>query len=184
MDSLIDTLALYKLYIGATITTIVLIILIINYWDKIKFWWLGTWCSFPLVGTIANEYKNKAMDKNGWFKSESMVCSKFYSFYRNLTGKDPQFYKNCTLYLEKIQETDRKELPKLMWIVIFLLVVAKALGFSYVLAGYTIPGASESLQQIGALAIAFVISIILVGFTHFTGGEIYRNTMLKKIRAW
>lgn len=62
--------------------------------------------------------------------------------------------------------------------------MAKALGFSYVLAGYTIPGASESLQQIGALAIAFVIYIILVGFTHFTGGEIYRNTMLKKIRAW
>lgn len=65
-----------------------------------------------------------------------------------------------------------------MWIVIFLLVVAKALGFSYVLAGYTI--ASESLQQIGALAIAFVIFIILIGFTHFIDAAYVRGQVLEK----
>ena len=54
----------------------------------------------------------------------------------------------------------------------------KALGFSYVLAGYTI--ASESLQQIGALAIAFVVSIILIGFTHFIDAAYVRGQVLEK----
>ena len=47
-----------------------------------------------------------------------------------------------------------------MWIVIFLLVVAK--------------------QQIGALAIAFVVSIILVGFTHFIDAAYVRGQVLEK----
>ena len=71
-----------------------------------------------------------------------------------------KFYKNCALYLEKVQETNKKELSKLMWIVIFLLVVAK--------------------QQIGALAIAFVIFIILIGFTHFIDAAYVRGQVLEK----
>lgn len=184
MDELVSFLMFYKLWVGAVILTIILILLIIKFWENVKFWWLCFWTSFPIFGYISSLYKSTSKDKDGWFKSEKTICSKFYSFYRNLSGKDPEFYRNCALYLEKVQETDRKELPAIMWIIIFLLVVAEALGFAYVLAGYTIPGASESLQQKGALAIAFVISIILVGFTHFTGGEIYRNTMYKKIREW
>lgn len=184
MDEFLTFLSLYRLWVGATILTIILILLIINFWDNIKFWWLCFWTSFPVFGYISSLYKSNNRDKDGWFKSEKTLCSKFYSFYRNLSGKDPDFYRNCALYLEKVQETDRKELPAIMWVIIFVLVIAEALGFAYVLAGYTIPGASESLQQKGAFAIAFVISIILVGFTHFTGGEIYRNTMYKKIREW
>jgi hypothetical protein len=184
MDGILAFLSLYRLWVSAVIATIILILLIIKFWDRIKFWWLCFWTSFPVVGTIASLYKLKETERDGWFKSEKTICSKFYSFYRNLLGKDPDFYANCALYLEKAQETDRKEAPLMVWIVIFLLVVAEALGFAYVLAGYTIPGASESLQQKGALAIAFVISVILVGFTHFTGGEIYRNSVYKKIREW
>lgn len=71
-----------------------------------------------------------------------------------------KFYKNCALYLEKVQETNKKELSKLMWIVIFLLVVAK--------------------QQIGTLAIAFVIFIILIGFTHFIDAAYVRGQVLEK----
>ena len=184
MDELVSFLMFYKLWVGAVILTIILILLIIKFWENVKFWWLCFWTSFPIFGYISSLYKSTSKDKDGWFKSEKTICSKFYSFYRNLSGKDPEFYRNCALYLEKVQETDRKELPAIMWVIIFVLVIAEALGFAYVLAGYTIPGASESLQQKGAFAIAFVISIILVGFTHFTGGEIYRNAMYKKIRGW
>ena len=59
----------------------------------------------------------------------------------------------------------------------------EALGFGYVLAGFTLPGASENLQQQGAMSIALIISIILVGFTHWTGFEIYKNSVIKKIRV-
>jgi len=184
MKEVMDFISLYRLWISAVIATIVLILLIIKFWDNIKFWWLCTWTSFPLIGTIARSYKQTSLDNSGWFASENIICSKFYSFYAKYMNADEKFFETCKDYLSKATEGDRKEFPALMWIVIFLLVVAEAMGFAYVLAGYTIPGASESLQQKGAVAIAFVISIILVGFTHLTGGEIYKNSLVTKARKW
>ena len=184
MKEVMDFISLYRLWISAVIATIVLILLIIKFWDNIKFWWLCTCTSFPLMGTIARSYKQTSLDNSGWFASENVICSKFYSFYAKYMNADEKFFKDCQSYLENAQENGRKEFPALMWIVIFLLVVAEAMGFAYVLAGYTIPGASESLQQKGAVAIAFVISIILVGFTHLTGGEIYKNSLVTKARKW
>lgn len=184
MKEVMDFISLYRLWISAVIATIVLILLIIKFWDNIKFWWLCTWTSFPLIGTIARSYKQTSLDNSGWFASENIICSKFYSFYAKYMNADRKFFETCKDYLSKATEGDRKEFPAFMWIVIFLLVVAEAMGFAYVLAGYTIPGASESLQQKGAVAIAFVISIILVGFTHLTGGEIYKNSLVTKARKW
>ena|GEM_PF-520180 len=184
MKEVMDFISLYRLWISAVIATIVLILLIIKFWDNIKFWWLCTWTSFPLIGTIARSYKQTSLDNSGWFASENIICSKFYSFYAKYMNADRKFFETCKYYLSKATEGDRKEFPAFMWIVIFLLVVAEAMGFAYVLAGYTIPGASESLQQKGAVAIAFVISIILVGFTHLTGGEIYKNSLVTKARKW
>lgn len=184
MKEVMDFISLYRLWISAVIATIVLILLIIKFWDNIKFWWLCTWTSFPLIGTIARSYKQTSLDNSGWFASENIICSKFYSFYAKYMNADRKFFEDCQSYLEKAQEDGRKEFPAFMWIVIFLLVVAEAMGFAYVLAGYTIPGASESLQQKGAVAIAFVISIILVGFTHLTGGEIHKNSLVTKARKW
>ena len=181
MKEVMDFISLYRLWISAVIATIVLILLIIKFWDNIKFWWLCTWTSFPFIGTIAKNYKRRSLD-GSWFKSEKLICSKFYPFYAKYMNADKDFFEACQSYLNKAQEGGRKEFPALMWIVIFLLVVAEAMGFAYVLAGYTIPGASESLQQKGAVAIAFVISIILVGFTHLTGGEIHKNDLVKKAR--
>ena len=186
MKEVMDFISLYRLWISAVIATIVLILLIIKFWDNIKFWWLCTWTSFPLMGTIARSYKQTSIDTSGefkdWFKSEKQICSKFYSFYAKYMNADRDFFETCESYLAKVNEKGRKDFPTLMWIVIFLLVVAEAMGFAYVLAGYTIPGASESLQQKGAIAIAFVISIILVGFTHFTGAEIHKNSLIKEAR--
>ena len=184
MKEVMDFISLYRLWISAVIATIVLILLIIKFWDNIKFWWLCTWTSFPLIGTIARSYKkeNGLPDNSAWFKSETQICSKFYSFYAKYMDADKDFFETCEKYLAKVGEKGRAEFPIFMWIVVFLLVVVEAMGFAYVLAGYTIPGASESLQQKGAVAIAFVISIILVGFTHLTGGEIHKNELIRDAR--
>jgi len=66
------------------------------------------------VGTVASLYKLKETERDGWFKSEKTICSKFYSFYRNLLGKDPDFYANCALYLEKAQEQAHEESTRLL----------------------------------------------------------------------
>ena len=182
MQGLIDTLILYRVWVLAVISTIVLILLVIKFWDKIKFWWLCSWMSFPLIGGIAKLSKSKTI-KDKWYDSERVLCSKFYRYYISF-DKDGKMYDNSVSYLNKIDEIGRKPLPIFMLIVIFALVILEALGFAYVLAGYTIPGASESLQQKGALGIAFIISIILVMLTHFSGDEMYKNSLAKKVREF
>jgi len=64
------------------------------------------------------------------------------------------------------------------------LVIVEAFGFAYVLAGFTIPGASEATQQKGAVGVAAMLAILLVWLTHLTGQELHKNTLIKKIRRW
>jgi hypothetical protein len=67
---------------------------------------------------------------------------------------------------------------------IFVLVIVEAFGFAYVLAGFTIPGASEATQEKGAIGVAIMLAILLVWLTHLTGQELHKNTLIKKIRRW
>ncbi|MCI7550458.1 MAG: hypothetical protein MSA33_08470 [Campylobacter sp.] len=153
--------------------------------EKVRLWWLGFWTSFPVFGTIASLYRSvSSTDKssiNGWLEQEQTLCAKFKPFYDENNTKDKDLFAKAKIYLERVEETGRSPFPKPMWIIVFLLVIAEALGFAYVLAGYTLPGASEALQQKGSYVIAFIVSIILVGFTHFAGHEIYVNSVRKKI---
>ncbi|PSM51787.1 putative membrane protein [Campylobacter blaseri] len=188
MEGFISFLVVYRAIITAAVLTLSALILIIKFWDKIKFWWLCFWISFPLFGIIARSYKDKNFTDNensvwhGWTSAETTLCDRFYRYYKAFMSKDERTYEKSKSYLNKIEEIDRKKFPIFMMVIIFLLVILEALGFSYVLAGWTIPGASESLQEKGAVGIAFVISVILVGFTHFTGSEIYVNSLRTKIR--
>lgn len=184
MDALKEFLEAYRYLIYTALLILLTAIVIRNYWFRIKFWWTCTWYNFPLIGKIAKLSKDtKSMENNGWFSSESTLCSDFHAFYDKF-DKDAEHYDRCKSYLSKVDELGRRPFPMIMWIVIFVLVIIEALGFAYVLAGFTIPGASESVQQYGAFGIAIMISIILVGFTHWTGYEIYKNTLIKKIRVY
>ena len=184
MEMLKSFLEAYKYFVYTALLLIVTAILIKQYWEEIKFWWVSSWYSFPIIGKIAKLSKDtQSMENNGWFSSESSLCSDFHTFYDKF-DKDSDHYDRCKSYLSKVDELGRKPFPSIMWIIISILVILEAAGFSYVLAGFTIPGASESVQQYGAIGIAIIISIILVGFTHWTGHEIYKNSLIKKIRIY
>ncbi len=184
MEAFQQFLEAYKYLIYTVLLILATAIVIKNYWEEIKFWWKCTWYSFPVVGKIAKLSKDtKSMENNGWFSSEATLCSDFHTFYDKF-DKDAEHYDRCKSYLSKVDELGRKPFPSIMWIIIFILVILEAAGFAYVLAGFTIPGASESMQQYGAFGIAIIISIILVGFTHWTGHEIYQNSLIKKIRVY
>lgn len=184
MESLQEFLLAYRYALYTILITLVTALIVMKYWDKIKFWWLCTWMSFPVIGKINKLSKDtESMEGNNWFSSESSLCSDFYAHYDRY-DKDAEHYEKCKSYLSKVDELGRKPFPVFMWVIVFVLVLLEAAGFAYVLAGFTIPGASESVQQYGAFGIAIIISIILVGFTHWTGHEVYKNSLIKKIRVW
>lgn len=183
MDNILSLLNEYRIIVGACLTTLMLLVAMKVYWDKVSFYWLRISCSFPVFGKVSRLSKSTALDSDNWFISEKSLMSEFQPYFED-ANKDADFFGSCKNYLKKATENGRKELPFYLWIVLIALVFGEAMGFSYVLAGFTIPGASENLQQKAALVIAFMISALLVFLTHRAGAEIYTNKLVKKVRTW
>jgi hypothetical protein len=150
-------------------------------WDKVAWWWLNTWMSFPLVGRISRLSKDLNRDSadNTWFKAEKALSRDYKKFIRIQNEHD---FNEKIDYITKAGDNGRTSTPTWIFLLTALLVFVEAMGFSYVLAGWTIPGASESTQQYGALGIAFLISVILFAFTHFAGHELYKSNKIKHAR--
>lgn len=188
MQEILAWIMLNKLLAGLIMASLFLVLLITLYAfnkafrNAVNFWWLNFKTDFPAIGTIARVSTNDAAIQSNtiWRDCETNLCYKYLDYY-DREIEDPEYYNKCVSYLRKIGEQGRSPTPFFIWIVILGLVVAEALGFAYVLAGYTIPGASESLQQKGAIGIAFVISALLVFLTHSAGGEIYKNSVIGRI---
>ena len=164
---------------------IVLLAFFITHWQEVKFWFLNFTYNFPVLGKISRLAKDiEGFDTNHkWFYSEERLCRDYYNFYEKV-DKDSESFDEAKAYLHSVGELGRKPTPTFVWIMIFLLVVVEAFGFAYVLAGFTIPGASEATQQKGAIGVAVMLSILLVWLTHMTGEELHKNTLIKKIRRW
>jgi len=164
---------------------IILLAFVITHWQEVKFWWLNFTYNFPIFGKISGLAKDiEGFDENHkWFYSEERLCRDYYNFYEKV-DKDSESFDEAKAYLHSAGELGRKPTPTLIWIMIFVLVVVEAFGFAYVLAGFTIPGASEATQQKGAVGVAAMLAILLVWLTHMTGQELHKNTLIKKIRRW
>lgn len=173
-----DIFNAYKDFIVVGVATATLVILLVRYWDRVSIWWLGVVYSLPLIGKLNRTKKDFLMDtQNRWYQSERSLFADYSKFIR-VKGK--RGYLECKNYLQKAQDHGRSPIPIFIWALIVLLVFVEAMGFSYVLAGMTVPGASEAVQQQATYGIAFMISVILVAFTHFSGHELHRSGIIKR----
>lgn len=173
--------ASYPLAAWSIVSLLLAAVAISLLWEKVKWWWFNTWVNFPLLGRIARLSGDANADVNypGWFTGERTLCQEYKNF---VHVPDEHDFNEKIAYLTKAGDNGRRSTPAWIWLLTVSMVFVEALGFSYVLAGYTIPGASENLQQTGAYGIAFLISVILVAFTHFAGHELYKSGRIKHAR--
>lgn len=184
MEQLKLLLQTHQLLLASLSSVLVSLLVLYFWWQEIRYWLHTLWCSLPLVGRVSSLSRQlDKRDRQGWYPAERELCASYYRFYQQ-QSLSAGFFDLCRDYLNKAQETGRMSLPIFAWLLLIAMVVVEALGFSYVLAGYTIPGASEQLQQYGAGGIAFLISVILVYFTHSAGQEMHKNRLVGKIRSW
>lgn len=166
--------AAYPALAWSLVSIMLALVVVATLWEKVKWWWLNTWMSFPIIGRIARLSHDTSRDASypdtAWLKSETTLCDAYNHF---ITVHDEHDYHEKVRYLKYAGDTGRRSVPGWIWLLTVAMVFVEAMGFSYVLAGYTLPGASEDLQQTGAYGIAFLISIILVALTHFAGHELY-----------
>lgn len=181
IETIKEFFAAFPVAAWSIVFVMIAMVLMVALWDKLKWWWLNTWVSFPLIGRIATLSKdlNRDTTDNAWFKAEKALCRDYKKFIRI---QDEHDFNEKIEYLTKAGDNGRKPTPAWIWLLTVAMVFVEAMGFSYVLAGYTLPGASENLQQTGAYGIAFLISIILVALTHFAGHELHKSTQIKNAR--
>ncbi|OON59236.1 hypothetical protein B0920_22825 [Massilia sp. KIM] len=176
-----DFLHTYPVLVWMIIYTAAAAILVSLMWDKLKWWWLNTWYAFPVIGKLKrlSQDLHQTTDGSGWFKSERTLCQDYKAFVQVQSEYD--FNERMT-YLQKAGDNGRTTTPLAIWILIIAFVFIEAQGFSYVLAGYTVPGASETTQKYAAIGIAFIVSALCVLLTHQAGHELYRSLKIKRAR--
>ena len=185
MEEILAYIVLHKIETLLIAFAVMVLAFVITHWQEVKFWWLNVTYNFPFIGKISRLSSDiEGFDENHkWFYSEERLCRDYYNFYVKV-DKDSESFDEAKAYLHSAGELGRKPTPTLIWVMIFALVIVEAFGFAYVLAGFTIPGASEATQQKGAVGVAAMLAILLVWLTHMTGQELHKNTLIKKIRRW
>lgn len=181
METIKELFAASPVMAWSIVSVLVAMAVMATLWNKLAWWWLNTWMSFPLIGRISRLSKDLNRDSadNKWFKAEKALSRDYKKFIRI---QDEHDFNEKVDYITKAGDNGRNATPTWIFLLTAMLVFVEAMGFSYVLAGWTIPGASETTQQYGALGIAFLISVILFAFTHYAGHELYVSNKIKHAR--
>jgi len=173
-------LSAYRGVIGFVLATTLLVILMIKYWDRMSLWWLNVVYSFPMIGKLKRLSRDISKPREDeWSKSERTLCM---DYKRHVKVVSQAQYLECRLYLEKAGDAGRTPFPIAIWVLIVGLVFVEAMGFSYVLAGWTVPGASENTQVQASYGISFLLSVLLVALTHLAGHEMHRSNAIRTAR--
>lgn len=171
----------YPVLVWTVLYTAAAAIVLSLMWDRLKWWWMNTWYNFPVIGKTVRLSKDlhQSTDGSGWFKSERTLCQDYKTFIHVQSEYD---FEQRMTYLQKAGDNGRTTTPLAIWALIIGFVFVEAQGFSYVLAGYTVPGASETTQKYAAVGIAFIVSALCVFATHHAGHELYRSLKIKRAR--
>ncbi|WP_318463983.1 hypothetical protein [Photobacterium leiognathi] len=181
MKELTQWVLLNKVIVGSIISALLSLVIYLSNRDTINLHLKAWYYRFPILGKNARLSKRLSMDDQNWFNSEREVCNSFLPFYDQYIA-DPYHYEQSSLYLNKVGDTGISPMKWYTWLALSIMVLIEAAGFAYVLAGFTIQDGSEAIQIQAAIGIALLISVLLVGFTHAMGGEIYKNQQIGKVR--
>ena len=181
MNDIIPLLIQYRTMLISS--TLLIILTVYSYYNRegLRLWLKSLLFRLPLIGRNQGLSKNLGLDDQNWFNSEREACNAFIKDYIK-HGVDEEHYQQSSIYLDKVGDKGVSPLTWYHWIGLFVLVTIEAAGFAYVLADFTLQDASETLQKEAAIAIAVLISALLVVLTHAMGAELYRNQQIDKVR--
>lgn len=94
---------------------------------------------------------------------------------------DKTLFEKAKNYIHKAGDLERRTLPFSLFVVLIFLLFIEASGFSYVFSELMLNDASESMLHYAMVFGGFVVSIVLMFLTHFSGEELHKNSVLKSI---
>jgi hypothetical protein len=180
---MIDVLLAHSGALAVVVFLLLAIVILTAWWESISLSLQSALHSLPFIGGIAwlarRQRRPTTERKYSDTTAVLALCGSYARFIRVLSRAD---YDNYMNYLRKAGDLGRRPFPPLLRIVFFCMVLVEAAVLAYVLAGWTLPGASEFAQQVAAFGIGFLIAVILVFFTHWAGLEIYQANHFRRDR--
>lgn len=167
------------------IATLIMMIPVIVYWEKVRYGLMIARHRFPLIGTISYWVKNpgKQDSQTRFLKSETELCGAYHHYYLK-HAKDGTFYKKAEDYLLKVNEDGRKEKGLMLWALILTLMVVEASAFGYALAPYVLAMATPNTAMITAWGIGLVISVVGLYLSEKSGHQLYTNHKINQVMAY
>ncbi|WP_053162970.1 hypothetical protein [Pseudomonas sp. P1.8] len=175
----------YWYIVVPVIATLIMMIPVIVYWEKVRYGLMIARHRFPLIGTISYWVKNpgKQDAQTHFLKSETELCGAYHHYYLK-HSKDGTFYKKAEDYLLKVNEDGRKEKGLMLWALILTLMVVEASAFGYALAPYVLAMATPNTAMITAWGIGLVISVVGLYLSEKSGHQLYINHKINQVMAY
>lgn len=187
-ETLASALAAYRYIVWPLLGLMLLTIVVIRWWEAVKYFFLNFGSSFPLIGGVASASRRAQVEDREeggvtWYKTERELCAKYHRFYERV-NKDAAFYDKCANYLNKVEERGRKPTGVVLWAGSIFLVILEAFIFALVLSPFIANNISANQAEFSAIVISLLIGTILVPATHLMGAEIHKNGLISKARLW
>lgn len=191
---------LMNMILEHTWTTVVSIIALLGVifltWSKYTRSLLGKdfWVVMPFVGKMATwknmtegtgDYAVDVAHDAGYVARTLTVPAEveLFNYYEDgleKTGREA--FLNAREYLKISGQNGRKPMSSALWAILGVLTVAEAIGTGLLLAPLLSKDITPAYAMAAGSAIAFVIAIVAVHFTHAAGEDMFANTLLSKVR--
>ncbi|WP_322045495.1 hypothetical protein [Paraburkholderia sp. J67] len=191
---------LMNLILEHTWTTVVFSIALLGVifltWSKYTRSLLGKdfWVVMPFVGKMATwknmtegtgDYAVDIAHDAGYVARTLTVPAEveLFNYYEDgleKTGREA--FLNAREYLKISGQNGRKPMSSTLWAILGVLTVAEAIGTGLLLAPLLSKDITPVFAMVAGSAIAFVIAIVAVRFTHAAGEDMFANTLLSKVR--
>lgn len=178
MSDFINSVLMPHANLVISLVAFVVVLLIYLGWrQRINFWFMDAWYTFPVIGRIARLSKDSThSSRDGWLNAERTLCADYMKFIRLV--KEPVFNSHIE-YLKKAQDLGRTPTPAWAMIFLVVLVIAEGLGFSYMLGTWMAREGSANTHTMLMIAIVLVLCGILVWVTHSAGHQFHRTSLLR-----
>ncbi len=178
------------------ISLIALLGLVFLIWSKYTRSLLGKdfWVVMPFAGKMASwknmtegtgDYKQEVPHDAGYVARTLSVPAEveLFNYYEDgLEKTTRESFINAREYLKISGQNGRRPMSPLLWAILGVLTVAEALGTGLLLAPLLSADITPTLAMLAGTAIALVIAIVAVRFTHAAGEDMFANTLLSKVR--
>lgn len=185
MSDFLTSLSAYSHLIAFVLTSVLTTAILWAYREPLFFWRLHTWYGFPVIGKLRSLSGDVTKSHaTGWFNSEESLCHDYKQYINPIPEKS---FLQSTEYLRKSGDTGRTPLSAWMLVLLFVLVAAESLGFSFLLSTSMAQEGSANLHTLMTFAITSVIAIVFAFFMHMAGHQLHRfelvNAAEKKWRV-